>query len=124
MLACDFLSVETVGLSRLYVLFVIELALAGFIVRRYRAWVVLPVLFSAVCLVWSGGIAIGQARREHPYRIGPEFPTPRGAAQASVSASFKRREVELVLARAKQFAPSGALSEFSCGDTLPALPMS
>ena len=105
------------------VLFVIELSLALFIVRRYRAWVVLPGLLAAVCLAWSGGIAL-QGWRAHPYRIGPDLPTPRGATQASVSASFSRRELELVLARAQQFGTSEMLSEFSCGDPLPGLSMS
>ena len=60
----------------------------------------------------------------HPYRLGPELPTPRGNTQASVSASFERRELALVLMRAQQFGPSGILSEFSCGDSVPELTMS
>src|SRR4051794_9617955 len=40
------------------VLFVIELLLAVYILRRYRAWILLPRLLAAVCLVWSGGIAL------------------------------------------------------------------
>ncbi|MFL5613043.1 MAG: hypothetical protein ACJ796_05220 [Gemmatimonadaceae bacterium] len=104
------------------VLFLIELPMAVFIVRRYRAWVLLPELLAATCLVWSGGIALG-ALRSHPERIGPELRTARGGTQANVSASFKRRELALVLARAQQFAPSGALSEFLCGDTVPGFAM-
>lgn len=104
-------------------LFIIELSLALFIVPRYRAWVVLPGLLAAVCLVWSGGIAL-HGWRAHPVRIGPELPTPRGGTQASVSASFSRHELELVLARVRQWGPSGILSEFSCGDTIPQFSMS
>lgn len=106
------------------VLFAAELLLAALIVPRYRSLVVLPGLFAVVCLVWSGGIAVREVMREHPSRLGPEFEPPMGSTQASVSASFKRRELALVLASAQQFAPSGALSEFSCGDTLPPLSMS
>jgi hypothetical protein len=60
----------------------------------------------------------------HPYRLGPELPTSRGNTQASVSTSFKGRELALMLTRAQQFGPTGMLSEFSCGDPVPALTMS
>lgn len=105
------------------VLFAIELSLAIFIVRRYRAWVVLPGMLAAVCLVWSGGIAL-HGWRVHPIRLGPDMPTPRGGSQASVSASFNRRELVLLFARVQQFGPAGMLSEFSCGDSLPEFTMS
>jgi len=105
------------------VLFIAELVLAFVIIPRYRAWVTLPGLFAAICLVWSGGIAVQGVRRA-PTRLGPEFRPPMGSTQEGVSASFTRRELALVFARAQQFAPSGALKEFSCGDSLPALPMS
>lgn len=106
------------------VLFGLEILLAVLILRRYRSWVVAPFMLAVVCLIWSGGIAFHEARSEHPYRIGEEFRPPMGGTQASVSKSFKRPELGLALERAQRFASSGALSEFTCGDTVPSLRMS
>jgi len=106
------------------VLFGIELMLAVFIVRRYASWAVLPFLFALVCLAWSGGIALHESQREHPYRVGEEFRPPMGVTQASVSQSFKRPQVALALDRAQQFAASDSLKEFTCGASVPPLRMS
>ena len=64
------------------VLFIVELTLAVRILPRFRSWIVLPLLFSGVCLVWSGAIAIHESGGEHRLQIGEELPIPRGSTQA------------------------------------------
>jgi hypothetical protein len=106
------------------ILFGLELLIVLLTLPRYRSWLVMPFLLASACLIWSGAIAVHNATMEHPYRIGEEFQPPMGASHESVSKVFKRHELELVFARAQQFASSGALNDFNCGDSLPPFRMS
>jgi len=97
-------------------LFVIQLVLVIVAVRRYATlMMVLPL--SGVLLLWSGGIAWKQFTRR-PVTVGHRSGMDGGFSQ-SVSAQFKKPELERFYARLMQIDSRGELQPFTCGDPPP-----